>query len=800
MKLCIERIAHSALAAGPVAFAALTLAAAPAFAAEPVQLGTVLVEGQRVVDRTPLPSELRAEAGFGDGRSVLEVPRAVTVLSSAVLEQAAVVELRDLQRLVPNSYGSNTFGAASLPSLRGQLGEIFQDGLRRQGGNNGLGLPLSLNGFDQITVVKGPPPVMLGATQRVGGFLNLSPKRPDLDSKQATLNLQAGTWQRYRQQLDVSMPMEAGRSAFRLSVENRDENSYYDFAGTQSQDVYVAYRLKPDAQSSLDVNFEYFNVDFTDIAGINRPTQALIDRGIYITGQGVQPNGSTVPGPNALISPTGTVKIPRNRVLTDPNDRNNVETYVGNLRYSRDFGNGYELVNRAIYQHLSREEVAQNSFVEIIDGADTAENRTELIANYALPLGSLQTRQQTNFGVDLRYHDITGFSQFTTEADNPIDLTGPIENRRIPLTPEQRARLVQLRPGLFVSPGAQYDSNGDGVGDFNLSDTTDSTAYQYGLFVQQDVQFTPQWSLLAGLRGDWFDVTARDPIPPPGQVAARDSINKFLKAGNFSLTYKPLPVLATYFATSYSESTSNSLGGGFVLGGDNKISEQNFKTESHLYELGAKYAPEGAKWYGDLAVFDQTRSLRNRDGSNSGIQTKGSEFQLSYRPDRHLFTNLAVSYLDTRFDNSTAFQDSRSVLDAFDNSRPDIVRGTGVGSPSFTAFPASNRRVPGLPRWLASALVSYETSLGLGGSLSVVYTEEFPLDFLQTVVIRDQYTLNASVHYLAKPIATEFRLDVFNLTDEKNWSPAFDGGFFGSTLIIPEQPVNIMLSVRRRFF
>ena len=39
-------------------------------------------------------------------------------------------------------------------------------------------------------------------------------------------------------------------------------------------------------------------------------------------------------------------------------------------------------------------------------------------------------------------YDYMGYSQFTTEADTPIDLTGPLSNRRIPLTDTQKARLI----------------------------------------------------------------------------------------------------------------------------------------------------------------------------------------------------------------------------------------------------------------------------------------------------------------------------------------------------------------------
>ncbi len=118
-----------------------------------------------------------------------------------------------------------------------------------------------------------------------------------------------------------------------------------------------------------------------------------------------------------------------------------------------------------------------------------------------------------------------------------------------------------------------------------------------------------------------------------------------------------------------------------------------------------EYAPASGEWYGDMALFDQmTAAGGNRDGSNSGVLTRGIESQLVFRPDRDLYTSVGASYLNARFDDSLAFQDSRTVNDAFDNSRPDLVTGNGVGSPNFTVFGPSRRRVPGLLSVLLSGL------------------------------------------------------------------------------------------------
>ena len=484
------------------------------------------------------------------------------------------------------------------------------------------------------------------------------------------------------------------------------------------------------------------------------------------------------------------MQISRSTVLTDPDNANEAETFLLHSIYTRELSGQTRLKNSTYYQHLTRDEIAQNSFVEIIDAADTAQNRLELSHDW-------NNQQQTIFAFDVRYNKVRGYSQFTTEADDPIDLTGPIENRRIPLTPEQQARLVELSPGVFVSPGGQYDINNDNVGDFSLSDTTDSTSWQTGFAIQQDSQWSERLRTNFGYRIDFYDVEARDPIAPVGQVAAQDSINKILHSGQASINYKLDTDLTIYAATSYNEATSNSMAGGNSLGADNLISEQNFATENTLNEIGIKYIPDNSAWYVDGSIFNQRRSLRNRDGSNTGIKTKGVELQVFYDAAPYWF-NVSYSYLDARYDNSASSQSSSQIADAFDNSRPDIIQGTSVGAPSFTAFAPSTRRVQGIP----------EQSLSINGGIyltefwqagfAALYTSSYPLDYLATVNIRDQYTLGLNTSYTIAE-NTKVRFDINNVTNQKNWRPVFEGGYFGSTLVFPELPINAKLTLTHSF-
>ncbi len=757
-------------------------------AAEDIEVIEVI--GDKGIAAQLNPSNAEVAGIFGASMTMMSLPRAATSLSQSALTAYNIASLHDIAKVAPNTYAASGFGTPSLPTVRGQLGELFQDGIRRQAGNNGFGIPFSFNSVGQLNVVKGPPTVLLGSTQRNGGFVDIRSKVASVSQTSGRVSLTAGRWDEYTLLADYSSPLTNERTAVRFSAEIKDANSFYDFAEHKSENLYATFRYQPDDRLTWDISAEYYDAEYPDIAGINRPTQALIDQGLYITGQGQQPDGSFVPGAGAVISPTGQVKLPRNRVLTHPDDINNAQTAILRSNLSLQLSEQVQVRNIAYYQHLEREEIAQNSFVEIIDGADTAQSRTEVDIAF-------NQQQMTTLALDIRYNDVLGYSQFTTEADNPIDLSGPLANRVIPLTAVQRQRLVMLRPGVFVSPGAQYDIDQDGQGDFNVSDTTDSTTWQTGLAIQHTSNWTQALTTIAGYRIDYYDVSAADALPPEGvAIPASDTYTDTLHSWQLNALYALTSDINIYAAIGENDATSNSMAGGTALAADNRISATNFATENTLYEVGLKYSPIDAL-YTAVSVFEQTRSLRNRDGSNSGIETKGLEVEAFYQGDS-FWVNGSYSYLDARYDDSAAAQGTREVRDAFDASRPDIIEGTGVGSPAFTAFAPSNRKVQGVAPQLASinGAVDIGDAISLGASF--MYTKSFPLDFLQTVRIRDQVRWDINATYQFSP-QLQVRIDMVNVTDEDNWQPVFEGGYFGATLAMPVRPRHTSATLQYRF-
>ncbi|MGJ3243592.1 MAG: TonB-dependent receptor [Opitutales bacterium] len=787
-------------------------------------------------DRLALPTGKDADSLFGPHRDALATPRSLSVLSRPLLDNAVIRDLRDIERVSTNTDTPNTFGLPSLPRIRGQEGDIFQNGMHRVGGNNGFGLPISFNAVERLDVVKGPATPVLGPTRRVGGYVDLHTKRPDRFENTGSVTLEVGEYDHVRSVVDTSTVIREGRSALRLSWEHLDAGSFYDFVDTQSDSIYVAYTTRPNERVRIDLNAEYYEADYSDNGGINRPTQELIDSGTYITGTGLSPlfnpdafdadgqlrptaelqalDLDPTPGPNAVIRPglrvnpdgslteiDPTVRIDRDRVLTDPEDLSEAETFLVQGTVAVQLSPALTLTNRSHFQTLEKDQVNQNSFVEIIDDLHTLNNRSELAAEFAL--GGFA--HKTTSGLDLRYHQVEAYSQFVTEADNPIDLTAPVASRRI--GPAAIARrlgvdetelgtrgLIEIRPGVFASPAVNHDIDGDGAGDFGISDTNETDLFQAGLFHQHDIHFNERWSLLLGGRVDAYHVEGRDPLAPDG-FEVEDSLSEALGAFNASLNHAPTGTSNYYATYSFSQSVNSALGGGLTLDSTTgRLNATDFGIDSELWEVGAKYSFLENRAFLSLAAFHQTRSERNRDGSTANLEVAGAEAEFTYQPNRNLLALLGASWIDATFDNEPVSQGTARIEDAFDDSRPAVIAGTGsaaTGSPNFTVFPAADHAFPGLPDITLNGLVAYTHESGFGGSLNAQWEDTQNLDVRGRVTIPDQLSVNAAVFY--RQPRFEVRLDVFNLTDEENFNPVFDG-FFGATLAFPAEPRRFQFS------
>lgn len=719
-----------------------------------------------------------ATSATGLDISILDTPRTVTAIDASQLRDQSIESVRDLSKVVPSAYTQTQFGGANIPALRGQSAEIFQNGVLRTPRSNGL--PLSFNAVEGLDVVKGPAGVVYGPTGNVGGYVNFVTKKPSFDGFKATVNLSYGSWEDKRAQVDVSGPLSE-TVAVRVAYERVDADSYYRYGFMDSHDVYGAISFKPSDRLSLDFNVEYYHADFVENTGINRPTQELIDDGLYYQGIGVSPFGTPSDPRNfgAVINVTGVVPINRRFQLVAPDDYAQGSDLVAQFVGTYQLGDGLTLINRTSYESYKQRKVENaQRYYNYIPKSHNFQSRLELVAD----LG----KHKLIGGVSYLRYSVKSYSDFFNEYLNATDITA--DPATYPITSVFGVVQVPGRPaGEFAAPGAAY---GSPLYPFAIAGTRDEDSNQIGLFGQGIFELADGLSLLVAGRVDRIHEDLKDPLPPPGLTAARDTATEWLKSFNASVTFKPSAGATFYATVNYNESAVVGGGGGFAPFSGKVIDTNAFHIDNYLYEAGAKFSLLNEKLFLTTALFHQQRSETNFLARTNKVRARGLELQASYRPNENFSATASYGFLDTKLLNATVSAFTGDVYDAF--AAP---YGTGLGSPNFRPLPVGDYRVPGYPKHLLNAFAKYKSDLGLGASLGLVVTGPMYTSYLQTVKIPSQHQLDATLFYEKDEWAVF--ADFFNITGQKNWSAG--GGANGNDLIIADLPFHFRFGIRRQF-
>ena len=766
--------------------AALCTANAGSLQAQTVATGTasgtgvleeVVVKGVNLEDQVS-PLQRKVSDVLGLEMSVLDTPRAVTEINAAQLRDESIITVTDFDKVISSAYTNDQFGGANVPFLRGQQAEIFQNGMLRTPRSDGQ--PLSFNSVEGFDVVKGPADVVYGPTGNVGGYVNLVTKRPFFDTTHLTATATYGAYDTRKLQVDLSGPLR-GDLAYRISAEEIYEDSYYRYGFQHSTDIYAAVRYLPTSNLTIDFNTEYYLGHYTENTGLNRPTQQLIDDGLYYTGTGVSPfpNGTDPRGFLSLINVTGAVPINRSFQLVSPQDHDEGSNYQAQLDVTDVLSDSLTLANKAYFEDYQQRqlEYAQRYFNDIAESYNF-EDRLELRSKTA--------NNQWIGGLAYRFMHVLAYGDFYNEWLNATDLT--TDPATYPVTQLFGVVPVPGYAGQFAAPGGVYNS---GLYPFAIANTQNQTSHQMGLFFQDIYSVTDKLSVLGGVRFDLFHEQLTDPLPPPGFAPAHASTTQGEEAVDLSITYKNVSWNTFYLTADFNESPVSTNGGGFAAFTGDTINPADFHIKNYLYELGSKTALLENRLFITTAGFYQQRSQTDQFNDTNKVDSLGAELEVNFQPNRNFSATAAYSYLQAKLPNATGLQAfTQNVYDAF--AAP---YGTGVGSPNFNTLPTRDYQLPSVPKQLLSAFSKYRTDLGIGGSVDLVYTGPVPTSYLGNVRIPGEYRLDAALFYESKH--WQVRADFYNITNQKNWIA--EAGPQGNDEITAALPFHVQGSISYRF-
>jgi len=788
-------------------------------------LDEVVINGIRRGDLI-MPTTVTSGSAFGLDLDVMDTPRNNTLLSKAQLDALNVQNPGSFSYLTSSSYSDASFGQPNIPRIRGQYADMFFNGMRDSFTLNGYGAPISFNSVDSIDIVKGPAAVQAGPGAGVGGSIDVTTKMPSMTKFAATADIEADSQQKRVVVIDVGGPLRDGLAG-RLSLQSNDSGSYYHDMFFHQQSIYGALLADVTSNYTIAFNVDYVDTRYRENDGINRVNQGLIDNQTYLTGGPVTP----IAGFGTEVDLTGTTLLNGRTIIDEPagtgaHSQHAKVQLIQTLRLSDDFS----IVNNTLYDYINRYNQLMAYYADTAKGSYTVENKTDFKINFTT--GAV--KQNLDFGLTYRYAHVLDIQNFANEPVSVYDLSQDPSTFVFPAT-------AQFSSGAIPYTAAFGHSQYGVPGTYALfaNDTIDSNLQDAAVFLEHRLQFSPQLSLLYGLRGDLVQLNDSDPLYNQGIAAGLgpyDGCTVFcmnlpesqhtswygLYNGNVSLVYSPVQEVSayvTYNKAQYVDANAND-GAVGALGLDPTT---QLRQGTLLIEGGLKFDLLNKALFISTAGFKQERAVPVGVGGSqhSLAHITGAEIEANFQPNPHFFATASYSYLHTTLDTPSSFWN----FPAQPGVNYDGAASAIVWQPNQTF------QDPGIPRHLFNILANYKLENGLGfqtnlqvtgpiettqsGRIDVAATEANtglvdntgqPLPTVPAYLVANggdykapkipwQFTLNAAAFYEFLDHYT-VKLAIYNLTSEHNL--VNDTPFYGNDFItrVPPRSYDLTFTVK----
>jgi catecholate siderophore receptor len=222
---------------------------------------TIIVDGKRI----PYGVRTTSTATKTD-TDVRNVPQALTIVSSAQIDDQQLRSINDLLNFVPGaSYGSGESNRDTLV-LRGNssTADFFIDGVR-----DDVQYFRDFYNVDRVEVLKGPNALIFGRGGG-GGIINRIYKKPTLNAVRSITGSGDG-WGGYRLGLDLDQPM-SGAVGVRLNAVYEDSDSFRHHVDLKRYGFNPTAAMQVGPDTRIDIGYEYFHDRRTADRGV--PSQA----------------------------------------------------------------------------------------------------------------------------------------------------------------------------------------------------------------------------------------------------------------------------------------------------------------------------------------------------------------------------------------------------------------------------------------------------------------------------------------------------------------------------------------------
>ncbi|WP_134440382.1 TonB-dependent receptor plug domain-containing protein [Methylacidiphilum caldifontis] len=756
------------------------------------QLPEVTVYAQEEKPTTAAPKE--QSSVYGPNLSIMDIPRDVLHVSQEQLKTVMVQQVNDLVAFNPSINPTQATGnVVSEPVIRGLPATMFRNGMLvgfSSGGN--WGPILNFNADDSIDTVTGPVSVVYGPQEFAGGYVNEITKQPFFDRFHGDAFYTVGMYDTNMWNIDIGGPIGTEKKlAYRFDYfgqEGYAPYNYYDGSYLNRECGYLTITWNPTDNIQINWNGEIDQNDFLPYAGINRPTQNLINSGLYQSGSWIgyytpptspsQPFGQFHPGQGT--PPPGFGYAINWGPLVPISTRANL------FNTSLDTSRQLYAVSQAIATIQLNEElkIVNNTLFEYYQTnvAQPVPDPTWVVMPYGLNLADrleiLWTPEKENSwfsqffdtGLAFRFLSDEEYSGSWHPTSNQADMTKPITlaDASIPVPYPVAISPAYNNPFLTDIPIPSHPGEYFNVDNFA---STQCNFLEFSPFVLDILHFGEKTTLFLGARVDSYFVKAQPPSGTPAVLLAPytnyepTSTSALLPQITISPTYRILPWMSWYATYYFGQTTAQSILGTFAP----EFTSTYYHQTQSLYETGLKCSFLHDSLFLGLSAYAQSGFipafvLPGGTTPTVSADIQGVQLQGSYQPNNHFWINFGFNYMQG-YENWT--------------------QTDGVGPTTFTPYTASVAAQYGLPvsqiislapgiypfigfpKEYGNLMLSYKFNSGFGISLWTIEQGGQFLSYDYSVRAPAWYTINASLFYATKH--WEIRIWLYNLTDHHYW-------------------------------
>ena len=683
--------------------------------------------------------------------NIMDVPLAISAVTSEQLEQTGARSLDEVSRLTPGFNFERTIGTLAQPTIRGQTQTRITNPVQNVATFfNGVYLQRSyqvdsdLLDIERVEIVKGPQSALFGRNA-FAGAVSIVTKRPDLNEFRGQIEATIGNHERRELRGSLSVPL-SGIAAFSVA------GSLSDFDGTwrnenvgaaalsgsslvtdgrlngyENRSLMAQLAIEPSDNIRFDAFWSHRNIFIESAATYQLSSTFAISRGNgmnctpFVAPLSPARNGDSALFCGALPStpPIGAGDPRRAGLLVDRRSYGqDGKSDVAGATLAVDISDAFSLTYQFGYTDADATNVATLS-ADPLNGSP-----------FAFFLGQVLFDARGNGAITSKTHELRAQYEMKNLRILVGGFAGTVDD-------------FSFGGTAFLAPNSTTDVFANITTPLSGYGATQRDERNRAIFGLVSFNLTEKLRIATEARQSWERVTQQG-VTAAGVLTGTQFQREFKAfTPRFTIDYQPDGNWLVYASAA----RGAKVGGFNVPTATNPLTaeQQIFQPEFNwTYELGAKatlldrvLTLEAAVFHTDWSELQGNQSVNLGQPAIvrnlAGAKVDGAEISALVRPSKSLTFNVGVAYANSRFVNGTV-----------DDTIPRALCTSLATCPTTGVYSAniSGRKLPRVPELQANIGAMHRTPLGrmFGGEVDLVSRVDLSL-------VGRQYTDNTNTAY-----------------------------------------------------